>query len=188
MRRLNERVNIKKRYCPKCISDDVKFTETLEVLESSDSKMEPVEYWLPQIKCSQCGTSAAFEAVNAMHDAACFAQKLITPEQIKNIRKKYQMNTKAFADLTGINETTIKRWESRAFFPNKADTNLIKIISTHGPDIIYDMRAEEQVETGDIATEVAKKTRKIFSEVANNDPKKFSEAAESSKQIMAFLG
>lgn len=82
MRKLDDRVAIKKIYCPKCISENVKLTETLDVWQSTDKNVEPVKYWLPQIECSECGISAAFEAVDAMHDASCFA------EQIKNIRKK----------------------------------------------------------------------------------------------------
>lgn len=187
MRRLEEHVSIKESYCPRCLSEDVQKTEVVEVLEAREKHVEEVEYWLPQIICKECGVSAAFEAVNAMHDAACFAQNLITPSQIKNIRKKYQMNTKAFAELTGISETTIKRWESRAFYPNRSDTTLIKLIGRHGPDIVYDLRADEQINSGDVPMEVKEKAASIFKEVAKNDPTKLENFAAESHDMLKLL-
>lgn len=74
MRTLDNRVAIKKKYCPKCISENIKLTEALDVWQPTDKSVEPVQYWLPQIECSDCGISAAFEAVEAMHDASCFAE------------------------------------------------------------------------------------------------------------------
>ena len=187
MRRLEDRVPIKKKYCPKCLSEDVKLTEELEVLEVREQGMEEVQYWLPQIECTDCGTSVSFEAVSAMHDAACFAQNLITAEQIKRIRKRYHMNTAAFAALTGISETSIKRWESRAFFPNRSDTTLIKLIDRHGPDIIYELRADEQISSGNIPAEVEDRTKAIFTEVAKNDPSKFQTAKEETNDMLKLL-
>ena len=188
MRRLEEKVSVKKNYCPKCINEGVEISWRLDVLEADDGKLDQVEYWLPQIECLDCGVSAAFESVDAMHDAACFAQNLVTPEQIKIIRKKHGMNTKQFAELTGIGETTIKRWESRAFYPNKSDTNLIKLIARHGPDLIYEMRAAEQLDFGAVPVEVEREVNKIFTEVRKQQPSVIDSAHENSKQIIALLG
>ena len=98
------------------------------------------------------------------------------------------MNTKAFADLTGISETTIKRWESRAYFPNKSDSTLIQLIRLHGPDLIYDLRADNIVESEDVPAAVNNWTKSIFSEVASKSPEKLSNASRESKDILALLG
>lgn len=188
MRRLEDKVLVKKNYCPKCINDAVNISWKLEVLDVDDKQPEPVEYWLPNIECPDCGTSSAFEAVSAMHDAACFAQRLVTPEQIKSTRKKYNMNTKAFADLTGISETTIKRWESRAYFPNKSDSTLIQLVQLHGPDLIYDLRADNIVQSEDVPAAVNSWTESIFSEVESQSPEKLSNASRETKDMLALLG
>ncbi len=187
MRMLDDRVAIKKKYCPKCISEDVKLTETLDVWEPTDKNVKPVQYWLPQIECSECGISAAFEAVDAMHDASCFAEGLFTAQQIKNVRKKHQMNQSALANLTRIPESTIKMCEARSRSLNRRDTLILEILDSYGPDLIHHLNAQKQVEAGEIPENVKQKTSSIFSEVAKQDPDKIHRAASESKDLLDLI-
>ena len=187
MKRLDEHVIVKKKYCPECISEAVSVTEKIAVLESSDKNMEPVEYWLPQINCPECGTTSAFEAVDAMHDAACFARGILTPQQIKDTRKKYQMNTREFSTITAIPESTLKMCEARSRSLRPTDSLLIGLVNTHGPDLLYDYHAQTSLETGQIPADISAVTKEIFEEVASQTPNKLDRAEEESRDMLALL-
>ena len=53
------------------------------------------------------------------------AAEPLTPEDIKRIRKKYDLSQKAFAQLLGIGEASMARYESGTT-PSKANANLIR--------------------------------------------------------------
>ena len=146
--RLEEQIQVSKKYCPMCASKNVKVGGSWEELPRTEKSIRTVTYWHPLIECGDCGqTSGAFEAVAAMHDAACFAEGLITASEIKSIREGLGFkNAEDLAELLDLGSSTIKRWESRALKPNKALLLLLRLVEEHGVQIITNLKESQNID------------------------------------------
>ena len=121
---------MKHEICPECLGNNVSINGKWEDL-AGEKGWKPVKFWLPLIKCMDCDkTYEALEADNAIHDASCKAMGLLTPTEIKSIRKDLNMNAEEFATLLGLGKSTVKRWEARALIPNRSSMKLVKIAAT----------------------------------------------------------
>ena len=60
-----KKADVKQRYCPMCLRDDVEVSHSPMVERLCDA---PVSYLLPMILCPDCGLKAAFEAVSHIDD------------------------------------------------------------------------------------------------------------------------
>lgn len=72
-----KKADVKQRYCPACLRDDVEVSHSPMVerfchvsLGVDDNELPLVSYLLPMILCPDCGLKAAFEAVSHI-DAMC---------------------------------------------------------------------------------------------------------------------
>jgi DNA-binding transcriptional regulator YiaG len=128
-----EKITIKSRFCPECMSDNVKPNHVLHQLEIKDGWAQ-VSFFLPVITCGDCqATSDALEAKDAVHDASCIAMGVLPPREIKRIRKEMGFsNAVDFAKFLGVGESTVKRWEARISFPDKNQMKLINIAKIVG--------------------------------------------------------
>ena len=87
---LKEKVPIKIKLCPQCMSLKVNFRWEIKKLEKCEHNKRwlDVRYLVPLVDCRDCGeTSAAFEYGNATHDAVLVAMGGMTVKQIKDLRK-----------------------------------------------------------------------------------------------------
>ncbi len=107
----------KKDFCPYCEKATevslISKTETLPVLG------ELVEYEAQVYKCSTCNNEFApseLEKRNfkVAYDTYRKRHKLLTPEEIRKIRKKYGLGQRHFSRFLGWGEITIHRYESGA--------------------------------------------------------------------------
>ena len=135
MFRYLEKIQIKLRICPDCMSDNVKTEHVLTELPIKED-WQKVHYYKPLIKCQDCGvTSDAVEGKMATHDAACLAMGLLPPKEIKRIRNELGFtNAVEFARFLGVGDSTVKRWEARITFPDKNQIKLINIAVCVGKD------------------------------------------------------
>lgn len=62
-----KKADVKQRYCPACLRDDVEVSHSPMVERLCDAS---VSYLLPMILCPDCGLKAAFEAVSHI-DTVC---------------------------------------------------------------------------------------------------------------------
>lgn len=79
-----------------------------------DVRGETLSFEVPVNICPSCGTTEAEPGVDPAEIA--FAEyrernQLLTPEQVKEIRKRYSLSQKSFAALLGMSEATINRYE-----------------------------------------------------------------------------
>lgn len=89
---------------------------------------------------------------------------ILTPEEIKAIRKKYKLSQRAFARALGIGEASIARYENGQP-PSKAMSNLIRAAAI--PRFMMDCLAREEESIPEKQQKAARKI--IYSEVYFND-------------------
>ena len=126
-----KKINIKNKYCPKCFkklcNNDIKFVKAnLKVRDN----WRPTNYFHPYIECKDCNVTESLpEASDILHDACCFSQGILTPNEIKNLRRKLKLTQKALAKLLGLGTITISRWETRKIFQSKVNDNFLRLLS-----------------------------------------------------------
>jgi len=117
----------KKIFCPVCKKDQDyeirKETETYPV------KNEPVTIEANVTYCSVCGEKIWNQEIDDVNLKAAFRiyrekHGLLQPEEIKRIRDKYALSQVAFAQILGLGEKTIARYEAGSL-QDSAPNNLI---------------------------------------------------------------
>ncbi len=71
---------------------------------------------------------------------------LLTSSEIKNIRKKYDMNQKEFALAIGVGEITVHRFENGSIQTESVDS-IIRL--SEDPDIMYNLLIKNQANLSD---------------------------------------
>jgi len=70
-------------------------------------------------------------------DTICFPPlKTYTPEQIKRIRLKHNLNQVLFAMYLNLNLSTIQKWERGASKPKGASLKLLNLVEQKGIEIL----------------------------------------------------
>ena len=146
---MQEKIRIKTKCCPCCGSDDVttryvKANVVSELIESKHvsfdeikAKWTPVDFFLPVIYCRVCvGEYEISESDDARHDASCVSLSLLSPQQIRAIRRKHGFRSaEKFSSFLGLGTKTITQWEARRRIPNKSSVILIKIFDALGTEL-----------------------------------------------------
>ena len=130
---IKERVRIKLKLCPNCMSFNVKLWWNIEKLRKPEFNKHwlDVRYQVPMVDCKDCGeTSAAFEWGNATHDAVLVAMGGMTVKEMKDLRKKLGFKSAVgFARYLGVGDKTVTRWETRTSYPTNAHRMLLKLVA-----------------------------------------------------------
>ena len=148
MLEMQEKIKIKTKYCPCCGSDDVttrylKANIVSELIMSKHisfdeihEKWTPVDFSLPVIYCRECVREYEIsESDDARHDASCVSLGLLSPQQIKAIRRKHGFRSaEKFSSFLGLGAKTVTQWEARRRIPNKSSVILIKIFHALGTE------------------------------------------------------
>ncbi len=93
---------------------DVEISVTLPVRQCADCDEEFVDY---------VGERIQTEAVYRAHG-------LLSPWDIRRIREQRGLSRPAFAEITGLGEATIKRWETGATAQNRANDRYLRLLAT----------------------------------------------------------
>lgn len=93
--------------------------------------LEVVE--LPVRRCGACAIEfLAHDGQRLRHDAVCRHLGVLTPGEIRDIRKKLNMTRAAFAEFTGIDEATLNRWENGVAIQGAADDRYLRTLAAAG--------------------------------------------------------
>ena len=64
------------------------------------------------------------------HETICRHHGLLSPWEIRAIRERRKLSRAAFAQITGLGEATIKRWETAGVFQNTANDRYLRLLAT----------------------------------------------------------
>ena len=84
---------------------------------------------IPVHKCVHCDVSyTGEEAEVARHEVVCRHLGLLTPAEIRALRKRYDLSRAAFARLTRFGEATLARWESGEVVQNASSDRYLRLL------------------------------------------------------------
>jgi len=104
----------RQEFCPNC--EDYRETNVLEHAETYTVRGRKITVPVRSKYCSSCGESIGSddvdqEVLNAVYAEYRRQADLLTPERIKEIRKRYRLSQKSLAALLGMSEATVNRYE-----------------------------------------------------------------------------
>ena len=86
---------------------------------------------LPVRQCADCDEEFVDYVGERIQDEAVYRHYgLLTPWEIREIREGRKLSRKAFAEITGLGEATIKRWETGAIAQNRANDRYLRLLAT----------------------------------------------------------
>ena len=116
--------------CPECGSENVK----IEIIKhhfyygKGDDQVE-LSANIPLSSCEDCGFSFTDEKADELcHEAICKHLEVLTPSQIRSLRKLYDYSQVEFASISSIGEATLSRWERGVLIQNKAYDNYLYLL------------------------------------------------------------
>lgn len=84
---------------------------------------------IPVHTCNQCKVCfTGREAEVIQHEAVCRHLGVLTPEEIRGIRKQYGLSRAAFARLTGFGRASLARWERGELIQNTSSDRYLKLL------------------------------------------------------------
>ena len=130
--------------CPICGRGDLEARVIDDVFEfaSEDGPVRVEAHGVPVEICSACGEIlSGAESASVRHRAICQALGLLSPEDIRAIRKHLGLTQAEFSKLTGIGEATISRWERGRLLQNRANDLYLRLLAEVPQNLVYLKRA-----------------------------------------------
>lgn len=117
--------------CPVCDSATISIkSETDTFVYRSGGIDYPVVAKYPLHICDSCGESfLTEEGENARHEAVCAAMNRLTPREVVLLRSRLKLSRKAFAELSGVGEASLARWESGELIQSESNDNLLRLLA-----------------------------------------------------------
>jgi putative zinc finger/helix-turn-helix YgiT family protein len=80
-------------------------------------------------ECQACGLQFLDDAAeDAKHEAVCRHLGVMTPREIRALRRDLRLSRQRFEKLTGLGEATLGRWERGALVQNAANDTLLFLL------------------------------------------------------------
>ena len=117
--------------CPLCDSESIEtFLHSHAFKYGSDHSVVTLRVdKLPVRRCTACDLEFIdHEGERLQHDAVCRHLGVLTPTEVREIRKRYGMTTAAFAETTGLGPATLGRWETGALVQNRANDFYLRLV------------------------------------------------------------
>ena len=90
---------------------------------------------LPVRHCSACDFEFLdHEGERLRHEAVCRHLGVLSPAEVRAIRKQHGMTRSAFAQATGLGEATLNHWENGVVVQNLANDRYLRLLAK--PDIM----------------------------------------------------
>ncbi len=86
---------------------------------------------IPVEVCIECGTgSLGHEAEVLLHEAVCAHHGVLTPAEVRAIRERHSLSRAAFAEVSGLGEATLHRWENGLLIQNRANDRYLRLLES----------------------------------------------------------
>ncbi len=118
--------------CPQCGDNAVTtFTHRHTFSYGSGESAVDLTIDLPVRRCGSCAvTFLDDEAERLKHDAVCHHFGVLTPAEIRRIRDSHGMTRAAFAEVTGLGEATLNRWENGTMIQTLANDRYLRLLAS----------------------------------------------------------
>ena len=79
--------------------------------------------------CPACGLEFLDEEAETIkHDAVCAHLGVLTPDDIRGIRRRHGMSTETFAEAAGLPETALLRWEQGLLIQSAEQNRRLRLV------------------------------------------------------------
>jgi len=119
------------RSCPVCDSKSlgVRIEEDRFVYGTGAQAVELVAK-IPVVTCQECSFEFTDSRADELkHEAICHHLDLLTPREIVEIRKRYNLSQAELARISKVGEASINRWENGLVIQNPAMDRYLRLIS-----------------------------------------------------------
>lgn len=140
---LQKQIKVNADKCFGC-GNSVKISYELTSVDGPEGWSD-VSFYAPIVDCSYCEKKIfAPEYQIIENEAMCIAAGVLTPDEIKAIRKKidWGKNNVTFSQILGFGSSTIARYESGSSIPSKAHNRILKLLKY--PDVLKDFEESEE--------------------------------------------
>ena len=119
-----------KDICPNCGSESIeRVKENYTFTYGVGDDAVDLSAMVPIIKCSDCGDGFLdYVAEDICHEAVCKHLGVMSPSQVKGLRKLYNLTQAEFAEVTKLGEATLSRWERGIVIQNQAYDNYLYLL------------------------------------------------------------
>lgn len=122
--------------CPVCRSGDVRVVTAPRQVDADDGTR--LEYTDALTQCAKCGErfythEQAMASSRARAGALRTYEHLLTPEDIRTLRRRFGLSQAALEKLLGVGAKTVVRWERGTVCQNGAVDRLMRVVSCYGP-------------------------------------------------------
>ncbi len=162
--------------CPICGEQDIATTWTRHAFDyGSGETAVTLQVCLPVHRCSTCGFEYLDEEAERLkHSAVCDHLGVLPPDNIRRIRENHRMTRAAFAQMTGLGEASLNRWENGLSVQNHANDRYLRLLARPQTMRILREIAEDRIsktrmtgmDTGRFrvvqVTEIIRKEQKAF--------------------------
>ena len=136
--------------CPYC--DDSLVVRSIHDREYVYGTGDSIRFWskIPVYSCSTCEFQwTNWEAEQIEYNLLCKHLGTLNPHEIKQLRRKYGMSRQAFAQMTGIGQTSLSRWEKGLNIQNVGHDRYLRLLGDttvvkHLQDIVRSTREQDQ--------------------------------------------
>ena len=117
--------------CPQCGDDAVTtFRHRHTFSYGSGESAVGLTVDLPVRRCGSCEVEFLDdEAERLKHNAVCEYFGVLAPAEIRRIRESYGMSRAAFAQVTGLGEATLNRWENGIMIQTLANDRYLRLLA-----------------------------------------------------------
>ena len=119
--------------CPRCegVVETIRHEDIFQYGDGESAVDLPVV--LPVRRCRACGVEFLdHEAERVKHEALCRHFGVLTPWEIRKIRKKHGLSRVAFGDLTGLGAASLSQWETGALIQSLANDRYLRLLAAPG--------------------------------------------------------
>lgn len=117
--------------CPQCDGEEVVTRWIDDVMTWGSGDLESrIPVCVPVRTCPACDLQYIDQHGERLrHEAICRHLGVLSPADIRSIRRGYGMTRAAFAHVTGLGEATIGRWENGLVIQNHANDRYLRLLA-----------------------------------------------------------
>ena len=134
--------------CPLCGTEEVTTSWEPHVFDyGSGESVAELSVNVPVRSCASCEIEFLDETAEGLkHEAVCKHLGVLTPAEIRRIRKEHGMSRAAFAQVTGLGEACLNRWENGLNIQTHANDRYLRLLKH--PRIVRELALRLMVRRG----------------------------------------
>ena len=127
--------------CPLCGTDEVRTMWKRHVFDyGSGGSVAELSVDVPVRSCASCELEFLDEPAEVLkHEAICRHLGVLTPAEIRRTREDHGMSRVAFAQVTGLGEASLNRWENGLNIQTHANDRYLRLL--RHPGIMRELQA-----------------------------------------------